>query len=278
MAQPFSRVYCTPEQLQRDSVRLRARLGRFCTSAFRDNIYNGIVQTIEMETGARVPSSVMSYDLDGFFQEAQLRDVLDAITHIYTFLLEAQAVSLASSWHAFVKRVMADEHTSYTLESDGSVTYSVDEAYGAARKATLAGLADPRWLASRSEFERAFQAMDQVPPDTNGAIRAIAAAVESAAKILTNNTASSIGPTEIERYIWPLVQSFYTGDQSAQDAGHELLKSYGKLVNASHSYRHGQNHTDEVRAPDSLTIALLTAGSAILRWLIELDDSIHKQR
>jgi hypothetical protein len=218
----------------------------------------------------------MGYSLDRFFQDAQLRDVLDAITHIYATLKRKGYHPLADAWYAFVVRAMAEEHTSYVLEVDGSVTYVVDEAYGAARRATLAGLADARWLASRSEFERAFEAMDQTPSDTNGAIRAIAAAVESATKIVLNNAAASIGTAEIERFLWPLVQNVYDNDQSAQISAHQLLKSYADWVVASHQYRHGQGHANEVRAPEELTIAMLSVGSAILRWIVQFDVLVRR--
>ncbi|WP_457096379.1 hypothetical protein [Lysobacter sp. P5_B9] len=280
MSQPFSRVYCTPNATQRDSERLRRRIGRYASELDNSHL---IVERIEMETGVRVPWHAGRQSLDVFFQKADVRDVLDGITHVFRALTDkanegsgyvsgSHALRLAANeWKRFVARVLAEEHTTYEIDADCNVRYAVDEAYALNRKATLNGLQDAKWDASRSEFERAFSAMDGDRPDTNGAVRAIAASAEACVKVMIGNGVARIGPPELEKYVWPLIQNAYTGDGVAADASHQILKSLADWINATHQYRHGQGAETEVSVPIELAVQFLTSGSAFIRWLIEVD-------
>ncbi len=279
MSLPFSRIYCIPDGLQRDSQRLRSRIGRYA-SKFDNDV--DVVERIELETGARISWRYGGYrDLDKFFREAELRDILDGITHIYMALSEKakpkngrltqeaySSQAKADEWRAFIKRTFSEEHASYEADDACNVSYVVDEAYALNRKATLAGLQGVKWDAPRAEFERAFAAMDDESQDTNGAVRAIAAAVESCVKIITGAGISSVGPREIEKHLWPIVQQTYQADAAAANASHLLLKSLGDWVNATHQYRHGQESDSAVHAPTPLAIQFLTSGAGFMRWLI----------
>lgn len=280
MSQPFSRVYCTPDAAQQDSVRMRRRIGRYI-SDFSDTSF--IVERIERETGARVPYTGY-VNLDSFFQTADLRDVLDSITHVYSALLdnatirsryvsESDALKFAAAqWRTFVGRVLAEEHTTYELDAECNVRYAVDEAYALNRRATLSRLGSVKWEAVRAEFERAFGSMDDVEQDTNAAIRAIAAAVEACGKLFAANGISRLGPAEIEKSLWPIVQAIYANDVVAANASHQVLNSLAQWTNATHQYRHGQGSDAEVRAPTALAIQMLTSGAGFIRWMIDMDE------
>jgi hypothetical protein len=245
--------------------------------------YDLIVQRIEVETGARVPYVGVHKSLDKFFRDGELRDVLDAITHVYASLM-SQAEAYRGSfpydaqkyredawqWRSFVRRVLAEEHSTYEIDDECNVKYAIDEAYALSRKATISGLRASRWDAARPEFERAFEALDG-DADTNAAVRAIAAAVESCLKIVIGNGLSRVGPAEIERYLWPKVKQAYERDEVAADAGHQLLKSLADWVSATHQYRHGQHAEAEVSAPLELAVQILSQGAAFIRWLIAME-------
>lgn len=285
MSGPFSRIYCAPDSPLNDSARLRRRLGSYAAK-FDLKYLHHIVNKIELETGARVPFVGVKKSLDSFFQGAELRDVLDAITHVHDGIHEAGrpiagafyqeqklAMDVAVGWLLFVRRVLAEEHTAYKIDDRCQVSYAIDEQYALNRRATLAGLRAERWTAVRAEFERSFAALDREPQDTNGAIRAMAAALESCGKVLSGAGISRFGQPEIQRHIRPLCEIAYSGDKVALDASAGILRSMAAWIDASHQYRHGQDSEDEVRAPLDLTVEFLTAGSGFIRWLIGLDRS-----
>lgn len=177
----------------RDSERMRFRLGAYCRDISSDRRYE-IVRLVERETGIRVPLTGGYPDLDRFFQKNSLRDVLDAITYVYRVFVANRYIQEAEGWKRYAGRVLAEEHTTYVLTDDCHVTFAVDEIYAATRTATLAGLSYPHWSEARTELERAFEALDRDPPDTNGAIRAIAASVESASKVILGSGVSRVAP------------------------------------------------------------------------------------
>jgi hypothetical protein len=272
MGQLFSRTFCQPSELLRDSERMRRRLGAFSDSKLMDQAF-AISRIVEQETGSRVPWIGSRVHLDAFFHRAELRDVLDTITIIDALL---RNTVLGSQWHSFVARVFQEEHTAYTLEKDGSVSFAVDAAYAGARASTIAGLSEDKWTTSRTELERAFADLDEVPANTNSAIRTIGASVESAAKVVVHDAASSIGPTEIEKHIWPRAQVAYAGNPAARDASHQFLRSYSDWVVCTHQYRHGQSHEAAAHAPLELAIAVVSQGCSILRWLSSLDELVER--
>jgi hypothetical protein len=255
---------------------MRHRLGAYC----RDNLgqfTHEVVHVLEIEMGVVIPWYGRS-TLPTFFRDAELRDVLDAITHIHQRLIAVRYEHVAGPWKAYVTRVLAEEHTTYALTENCAVTFAVDELYAYVRKATLASLEDSRWSEARTEFERAFEALDRDQPDNNGAIRAIAAAVESASKVILGGAVSRVGASDIERHLAPIIRSIYAGDEAAINASQLMLKAYADWVNATHQYRHGQGVAHEGHAPLDLTVNMLTSGSATLRWLIGLDTSAVTQR
>ena len=264
---PFSRLYCPSSETLRDSVRMRNRLGSYCLANFGDRRPE-IVKLIERETGSRVPWVGQRQSLDRFFQSAELRDCLDAITLIADYFGERRLAQDRILWTNFASRVLREEGTAYVLDKSGEVHFAIDANYAANRAEVISGLAGDRWTLARQELEHAFSEMDAVPPRTNSAIRSVAAAVETISKSLVVGGVARIGPTEIERNLWPLVERKYAGDDHAKNAGHCVLKSYSDWVNATHQYRHGQSEADGAVATEALAVWVLTSGASIARWLI----------
>ncbi|GAB3104552.1 hypothetical protein [Lysobacter terrae] len=273
MSGPFSRVYCVPDSANKDSERLRFRLGTF-VAGFQS--HHEIAQRIEIECGVSVPWMGSGRDWRKFYKNAELRDVLDSVTHVFNILFEKTRDGYSGwprprEWQSFVARVFAEEHTTYVVDDRCQVRFAVDEQYATSRKATLAGLQADKWGACRAEFERAFAAMDGETQDTNGAVRAIAAAVESCAKVVAANGMARLGPVEVQRFLRPKIEAAYQGDEVATNAAALMLKALAEWVNASHQYRHGQDADDEVHAPAGLTVQFLTSGAGFIRWMIAID-------
>lgn len=284
MNQPFSRVFCIPESRVNDSLRFRRRLGRRAGDISESS---AIALYIEAETGAQVPWVGAYRDIPGFFQSSELRDVLDSVTHIYNFLLHRaqqfnarsryvpesyrEWLQKAADWKVFVRRVLVEEHTSYVIDESCNVSYAIDEIYSLSRKATLDGLEAEKWAAARAEFERAFACMDGGTPDGNGAVRAIAAAVESCIKTIIPSPVARVGRPELDRHIQPMINSIYGQDGVAMNASNQMLNSLEKWINATHQYRHGQSGDGEISVPLELSIQFLSSGCAYLRWLINVD-------
>jgi hypothetical protein len=241
-----------------------------------------IAERIELECGVGVPWIGSGRNWKKFFRESELRDLLDSFTHVYAILALRQRSGYHSvaplEWQKFVVRVLAEEHVSYVVDEFCNVRYGVDEQFVVSRGATLAGLQGEEWAAARGEFERAFAAIDAQPPDTNGAIRAIAAAVESCAKVISGPSMSRLGAPEIQKYLRPRVEELHADDSIASNAATLLLKSLSEWVNATHQYRHGQQSGVEVKAPLALTVQFLTTGSGFLRWLINVGTKSAQPR
>lgn len=272
MSGPFSRVYCVPDSPRLDSERFRHRIAVYIDKIDADHEIAG---RIEMECGVSVPWLGTGRNWKRFFKDAELRDVLDSLTHVHAVLVNRQKNSYGvihpREWIHFVSRALAEEHTSYVVDDSCHVRFAVDEQYASNRAATLAGLQVEKWSASRAEFERAFAAMDKQPQDTNGSIRAIAASVESCAKVIAGPGMARLGPSEIQRFLRPKIDVAYASDETAQNAAGLMLKSLAEWTNATHQYRHGQQSECEVSAPAALTIQFLTAGAGFIRWLIDID-------
>lgn len=279
MSDPYSRIYCIPEAALADSSRMRFRLATFVDELAIDN---HLAAEIERECGVRVPRLGGGRNWREFYQQSELRDVLDSITHVYRVLYVRQRTGYSNSdaagWKAFVSRVLSEEHTAYEADQDCTVRYAVDQQYVVTRKSALAGLDAEKWSAPRAEFERAYAALDRDVKDTNGAIRAIAAAVESCAKVFVGNGMSRLGPPEVQRFLRPKVEAAYSTDRVAIDASSLMLKALCEWINASHQYRHGQDASSEVSAPLDLAVQFLTAGAGFLRWLVDLDQRLSAGR
>lgn len=281
MAEPYSRIYCVADSPQGDSLRMRFRLAVFVDKLSENlHVHHKFAGEIEQECGVRVPWLGTCRDWKKFYEQAEIRDVLDSVTHIYTVLSELDKQRRgyvdadAVSWRNFVSRVLAEEHLQYAVGARCEVRFSVDESYGAVRRAALAGLAAEKWGASRAEFDRAYAALDRDSKDTNEAVRAIAASVESCAKVFIGNGTARIGPSEVQKYLRPRVEQSYAGDRVAIDSALQMLKALEDWINASHQYRHGQDGDEAVHAPLDLAVQFLTTGAGFVRWLIDIDERL----
>jgi hypothetical protein len=138
----FSQVYLEQGAPVRDSVRFRNRIA----AHYRQYVYvyeereQPIRKAIQRETGAKVPFT-SHYDVAKFFETAELRDVLDAITLTHQ-TLDPIHRGVAKEWKDFIDRVFREENLGYRLDLKCGVHYFIDEEFERNRVSTLTVLDD----------------------------------------------------------------------------------------------------------------------------------------
>jgi hypothetical protein len=97
-------------------------------------------------------------------------------------------------------------------------------------------------------------------------------AVEVAAKVTMPGKITRLMPNEVDRYLRPLMEGKYTGNEPASTAGRQMLDSFKNWIIASQSYRHGQEIQEPAEPPEDFVVAYLSAGATFLRWMVELGE------
>ena len=272
IGQRFSHVYIARGTPTKDSQRFRHRLGAFCEENLWD-YRNYLSAVINRELGVDLPFVGMAPSILRFFLEAEVRDVLDAITLIWRALMERHQRDLAGRWLDFVERALKDENLGYRLDEHAGVHYFVDQEFERNRLATVECIANPRYAAVLAEFESAHQNLDQRPADTKGAVRAAFEAVEILSKLMVGeNRMSRLTTREINAHLKPIVESVYHADAVALEAATKFLDGLIGWVSSIHEYRHGQEVEEPTPPPLGLAVAMVSSGATYLRWLAELDQ------
>ena len=272
----FSHVYIARGTPTKDSQRFRVRLGAFCKQ-FLNSYGTDFATAISRELGVDVPFVGMYRSISRFLLEAELRDVLDAITLIWRVLRQQRLERLANRWLQFVERTLKEENLGYRVDEAAGLHYFVDEEFERNRFATLQCLADPRYTAVAAEFENAYQKLDQDPADTKGAVRAVFEAVEILGKLMVGeNRMSRLTTHEINTHVRPIVESVYQRDAVALIAANKFLDGLIDWVSSIHEYRHGQEVEEPAPPPLGLAVAMVSAGATYLRWLAEIDHLANR--
>ena len=275
----FSHVYLGRGEPTQDSVRFRRRLIAFIYQYKALNLARGrIAEVIHRELGVDIPSRLNhGSDFRDFFDHAEIRDVLDSITVIWTELYSMGLSTAADEWRDFVQRAINEENLGYRLDEKSGVHYLVDEEFERNRLATVQHLDNPRYGAVRAEFESAYEKLSQVPPDTKEAIRAVFEAMEILTKLMIgSNKVTRLGSAAVEKYLKPMLKSAYTDDEVALKAANQFLSGLSDWINAAHVYRHGQEVEEPAEPPVDLAVAMVSSGTAYLRWLVRLDLSSNQ--
>ena len=264
----FSRAYLTRGEPLRDSQRFRRRLSAYLDQNFRDE-GSEIANRIHSEIGVDVPRQYKGYDLQAFFEKAELRDVLDTIT-IVAKLITEEAPAEVDSWLTFVKRTFHEESMGYCLDSKGGVRFFVDQEFERNRLSALSCLSEPQYRAVLDSLEKSFLEIDQVPSDTKNAVREIFEAMEILTKLLTKSQ-QDLDEKTIRSSLKPLLMSQHAKEHASVIASTDhMVEGLVHWVNAGHKYRHGQK--TEVTVAPSLTYAVLylSTGAGYIRWLVTL--------
>ena len=272
IGQLFSQVYIARGEVEKDSARFRRRMGAYVDQVLRDH-KSKFADVIQRELGVDVPwIANWGPSIPRFFEEAEIRDVLDSITLIWRTLVQLQYSIVAHHWLSFVQRALHEESLGYRLDERAGIHYFVDEEFERNRAATLESLADAKYAAVAAEFEQAHRCLDQEPADTKGAIRAVFDAIEILVKlVVAGKKVSRLGATEVDKHLKPLAQRAYANDPTARTAANQLLSSLSNWINSAHQYRHGQKVHEPAPPPLNLAVAMVSLGATYLRWLVEIE-------
>jgi hypothetical protein len=269
----FTLNYLERSTPTRDSSRFRNRLSAYYWEYLHAMYDNQIIKIISQETGAEIPFVVSSFSIPEFFKIRETRDVLDSITLIYQVLEKNHNLSGSRKWIDFVTRVFKEENLGYRLDPKGGVHYFIDEEFERNRFSTLSILDDPKYLSVRAAYEDAYHYMDNDPPNTKAAVRSMFESVEILVKQMVKT--DKLDKNVVEKALKEKCLRVYKDNETASRAASKLFDSFGEWVDGLHFYRHGQKSEEPVAPPDDITIYVLSSGSAFLRWLIEINNTLN---
>lgn len=266
--QRFSHVYLERGKPTKDSPRMRRRLAAYL-SELNIDVRIKSVESIHRELGVDVPAQV-GYNLRGFFDSAELKDVLDAITIIWRVFPYRRTQEI---YQSFVQRVFEEENVGYRIDELGGVHYFVDEEFERNRVSVLSCLGESRYVAVAAEFESGIRRLDEDPPNTKDAVRSVFVALEILVKLMVDGEkVARLGPAEVERYLKPLAGQAYNENRVASDSANQVLNALSDWINANQMYRHGQKVEEPAPPPLELAVVIVSTGASFLRWLVELDS------
>ena len=271
----FSHVYLSRSDPAGDSPRMRQRLFTYFNQ-YLDVPRISFATVLRQELGVALRSIGHRFDYSAFFKDAELRDVLDAITLIYILVCgdgqRARADEVAMAWLKFVARVFEEENLHYRVDEQGGVHLSIDQEFEAIRVAAIKSLGKARYSEALKAFDLAHNALDATPPDGRIAIGSVFDAMETAFKLACEpKTPARLGAKEIQDNLGPVIQSVFASDPTAKNAASKLLGSFKEWTDGAHFYRHANKTEQSNQPPLEFAILLVSTGASFLRWLIELD-------
>ena len=266
----FSQVYLTGGEALPDSSRARVRMARLVKRlGLTGQTYGqGFVGLIEHELGVPVPrNSLLQYSATEFIEQCDLRDFLDLVSLVHSHYDDVPEV--AQDWLPGCRRIFSEERLRYVINDAGGVRFSLDAAFERSVPAVVHGLGHPALRGALDSFEKSLAALSETPPDGKAAIRNVFEAVEITFRTLCPGP-PRIGDSEITRHLVPKLDSTYAGDVVAKRAAGKLAQSLAEWVDGAHFYRHGQTGEEPVQPPLDLTVAIVSGGTSLLRWLAGL--------
>jgi len=258
----FSHVYLERGSPGPDSERFRRRLLSIFWEVHTVNV--PLNKAVERELGIAIPY------WENFFKGAELRDILDSITILFSTLRRHSYGQNANKWRDEARRIVREENVAYRIDDEAGVHLGVDEEFEHNRASTLRRLGAPRYEAALACFESAHAALDSDHPDGRAAVRHLFDALETVFRLMLGRKVSRLGASEIERHFKPILQEGLTG--AARDAAGLMGNSLSDWINAAHQYRHAQGVETTEPMPLDLAILMVSTGAGFLRWLVDLDE------
>ena len=264
----FSQVYLEQSVPANDSRRMRNRISSVHWELLRSES-SELINRIQQETGAKVPFVGGSYSLAKFFEECEIRDLLDSITIIFQYYHSGRVNKhKAPQWHQFVSRVFREENLGYRLDDLGGVHFYHDEEFERNRVATIAGLSEQS--AVRETFTKAYAFLDQDKPDTASAIRAVFESIEILYKHIINaegkDRLNSLG---VQKFLKPIFQQTLGEKKVELKATEHMLDGLCDWIDAGHMYRHGQKNEELEEPSIEYAVLFISQGASYLRFLLQ---------
>jgi hypothetical protein len=267
----YSQLYIDQATPFPDSIRARRRIGKLMEKITNDQTTPELRDLLERELGIRVKVTY-NFEWVSFCEKCDVRDFLDCITLANTFFLRKGQSAGARIWQQETRRIFAEECLAYEIDESCVVHPAVDQEFQKNRRATIAGLDEPRYSNSLAAFERVSDELSAQPPNGKDAWRAVFSAVEGLFRLMFPS-APQLNAGAAETYLAPLIQKLYDTSPVAFRATTKQLASFKDWVDSSHNYRHEQGSEEPVQPPIDLAILAISNGTAFLRWLVSLDQA-----
>jgi hypothetical protein len=208
-------------------------------------------------------------DIGSFFEDSEVRDVVDAITllgqHLPPHNIDRYNGQL--EWWKFCERVCREEGMKYEVLNDGTVRYRIDPAFQAAGAAAVVALATERYRAAGEFIERSLREINGLDGDLRIAVRDAFDAVETCFKVAAE-TGTNFGAREVKATLAPAVQRKYANaDDTTKSAVARYVESMADWANAAHPYRHGHDVAAVPSPTRELAVALVSGAIAHARFI-----------
>lgn len=264
----FSLLYLDHGEPMKDSARFRKRISAFFSDYF-NTLEKTLHKEIKKELGVEVPYILhVGFSFKQFFENAELRDVLDAICLISAEVKCTFPASL-KSWIVFVKRVFEEENLCYTIDDAGVVHYFIDKEFEKNRISLLKSLESPRYAGVRQAFEDAHKHLDVTPIDTKASVRSLFESIEILTRLM--HSAKNLNKSFVKMELKAMAQKACGEDDIALKTVGTMFDGFGEWVDALHNYRHGQGKEEPVAPSLEFAVYVISSGASIIRWLIEID-------
>jgi hypothetical protein len=278
----YSLYYADRSKSLQDSAKARKRIGSFCNSLCQQIKH----LTIDIDRDLRQKQGVVMasygehpFDVERFFDEGELGDVLSAITTIYEATRSHDkatpryGTSQSNALLLHVRKVFAEECMAYTADDNCYVRNKVDDEFNRNVFSSVAALEDPRYAHVRDALERSLNATFNPAVNDTSPINLMFEACETLFKLLTG--AASLDSKLVGNELIPKVQKAYSSkDAHAQAAAASICNGLGKWVDACHKFRHGPNSEEISRPPVEISVALVSQGATFIRWLADVDQQL----
>lgn len=273
--QRYSHLYLEPGNPVYESKRLQKRVSAFFASNFSGH---GAVayDLIEQEIGVSIPYIGDSIDSVTEFLRTCSTDIfLDSITVICRALTESDeryghGNRSRSQWLTFIQRAFSEENSKFEVDVRGGVHPRVDAEFNAQRIATVKGLGDRRYIRIREHFEHVHEALAEIPPATNRAIRESYLANEEALKTLSPG--ATFETKALPHVLNPILESVHSGPELI--SLRLMVKAIGDFIAASQQYRHAQGKPTDPQASMETAVLMISTATFSLRWLLALDQAV----
>ncbi|TWA26388.1 hypothetical protein FB004_103494 [Sinorhizobium medicae] len=259
----FSNVYMVPPNLLQDSIRMKRRLG-ILIFQFAGNVR----ERLNAELGTALPAAA-SGTADywpAYFSKLELKDALDAIT------VSIQKVR-SEHWSDFldeVARIFNEEHVGYRVDAKGGVHFRVDTEFERVRTSAVGSISGSRYDSVRDQFDRAYKALDGVPPDGKLAVRCAFFALEALFRLIFPN-AHQLSANEVGKNLKPLVDRTLANEKPALQVASKQLEAFKDWIDGAHFYRHEPGTEEPAQPPLDMAVLIVSQAGAYLRWLRHFD-------
>ncbi|MEX3957344.1 hypothetical protein [Trinickia sp. EG282A] len=272
VGQLFTHVYQDRGAPALDSSEFRERLANYMYARFHDDRV-ALSEYLAVETG--YVSRFAWQNWRAALCDISVGRVLSVVTLIWRFFTHRGTRDLtyaakARSWKDFVERAMREENVSYRLDERCGVHYLVDAEFEHNRSTMIRALGDVKYAAVRAVFEQAHSYLEPAALDTKSAVRLIFEALEILAKQMV--TTKNLNKYCAQKLLKDVALKVIDSDQIADQVITATFISFGEWIDGLHLYRHGQDTAAPIAPPIDLAVHILSAGTAYLRLLLDIDQ------